>query len=82
MHHEVYTADEKAFVLKTQGLVSDGHWLCKPCLKVLRDPVQGAQLIKGTLQINLSAGGVGNAEHVAQKFHDKLVDLTVKKPIS
>jgi hypothetical protein len=52
---------------------------CGPCHRVLADPVRGAQLIKGTLMLQLRAMGIPNAEQVADNFAKKLLALATKK---
>jgi hypothetical protein len=79
MKHIVLTTEERAFVKRAQGVDATEYWYCKPCFSVLSDREQGAQLIKGTLQVNLAAAGNPNAQKIAQKMYDRLIDRSAKK---
>jgi hypothetical protein len=82
MKHIVLTDEERAFVKRMQGIDETEYWCCKPCYAVLSDKQQGAQLIKGTLQVNLTAAGVRDPEKYAKKVYDMLIDKSAKKPVS
>lgn len=76
------TDEERAFVLKFRGVNVTEYWYCKPCMSILSDKRQGAELIKGALQVQLQARGIRNAEKIAQKVYDKLIEKAAKGPVS
>ena len=78
MVHDVFTEEEREHVRQETGIDTDGPWYCKPCFAVLSDRQAGAQFLKGLLQLNLASVGVGNADSIAQKFHDELLKLPTK----
>jgi hypothetical protein len=82
MHHVVLTDEERAFVRQMSGKEMTEWWECVPCRRLLANPEQGAQLIKGTLQIHLQASGVPGAERVAQAVYTRLRERAAKKPVS
>lgn len=52
---------------------------CKPCWKVLSDPVAGPALMSGIAQHQLQNAGVSNARKVASEFRTKLMSLALRK---
>jgi hypothetical protein len=46
---------------------------CRPCFRLLSNPEQGAQLIRGTFQLALRSEGVPDAESKARKYYDFLI---------
>jgi len=65
------TEAEQASVARLTGEPApDKYDYCKACWTVISDPVQGAQLLKGLLQANLTRRGVPNAERIASKYFD------------
>ena len=74
------TPEDKAYA-KIQGVENppDQYIYCNPCWKVLSDRLMGAQFIKGSLQVQLQAKGVGNAEALSQQYFNNLLSLTSKK---
>jgi len=50
---------------------------CQPCLKIIRDPIQGPQLLKGSQEMYLHEIGVNpfTASRVSQNFYEKLLKL-------
>lgn len=82
MHHVVLTEAERAWSRQQQGVEETDLWYCRPCYSVLSNKEQGAQLIKGTLQVNLIAAGVPNAERIAQRMYEMLIKRSASKPVS
>lgn len=82
MHHLVLTAEERAFTLAQQGVETADIWYCRPCYRVLADREQGAQLIRGTLLVNLRAAGVRDPEKYAQAVYERLLTKASKTPVS
>ncbi len=68
------TAAEKAVLPDPPDEV---HY-CGPCLKVMEDPVAGAELLKGMHEMKLRELGVEQADQRAEAFRAKLVK-TAKK---
>lgn len=60
----------------------DEYIYCKPCWKLISDPVAGPNLLKGLAQAHMRRLGVSNAEEIAQKFHSKLIQTQKKGPAS
>lgn len=56
----------------------DTFLYCGPCWRVLSDKMLGAQFIKGSLQMQLRAQGVPNAEELGQRYMEKLLALKPK----
>lgn len=68
------TADEKRFIMRATGkLAPDTTTYCKSCWAVVSNKLQGAQLLKGMLQLKLRASGVSNAEQIATGVQNRLV---------
>ena len=55
---------------------------CKPCHRILQNPLSGAELIKGTLAATLKANGVPNAEKVAEQYFRFLIKRAAPEPLS
>ena len=51
---------------------------CKPCWRILSDPLTGPSLGKGIIETRLRQAGVPNAEQVAKSFHKKLLARIVE----
>jgi len=51
---------------------------CTPCARVIKDPILGAQLLKGLYEMQIRGLGVPNARAVAETFHAKLLKTTTK----
>ena len=70
---------EEAVFMRAQTGENVKEWfVCGPCYRVLSDPIQGAQLIKGTLQVSMSTRGIENADQVATKFYTGLAKLVAE----
>ena len=82
MVHLVLTDEERAYVKRQQGVDVTEYWQCRPCHSVLSNREQGAQLIKGTLQVNLTERGHRNAEKIATAVYNKLIEKSAKEPVS
>lgn len=66
-------------MLREQGKeVLDEYPYCKPCWKVISDPIAGPNLMKGLAQTHLRRLGVSNAEELAEKYHTGLLKLSEK----
>lgn len=72
------TDDEKASLRKMGHTVEDTLYYCRPCWRVVTDRQQGAALMKGLAQTQLQRAGVANAEDVATKFHERVLELSKK----
>jgi hypothetical protein len=73
------TDTEKSYIRTSVGQDPPETFLyCNPCWRVLSDRLMGAQFIKGTLQVQMQARGVGNAEELSQRYFDRLLALTSK----
>lgn len=70
--------DERALWKEQTGEDAEAWHYCKACFRVLSDPTQGAELLKGMLQVSLGAQGVPQANQLAAKFHSGLTTLVVK----
>jgi hypothetical protein len=77
----VLTAAEKKYVQSMGQEPPEQCIYCGPCWRVLSDRTQGAQLIKGAMQLQAQAQGIPNAEKLSQQFLSKLLELA-KKPRS
>jgi len=75
------TEAEKALARKS-GKAPDEYVYCKPCHRILQTPLAGAELIKGTLVVNLKAAGVPNAEEMADKYFRFLLKRAAPEPLS
>lgn len=60
----------------------DKYVYCRPCWKVLNDPVNGPSVLKGLVQAHLRAVGVSGdrAEAAAQEFQRKLASRSKRRP--
>lgn len=73
-HIITLTAEERA-VLRDSGAKPEVEYVyCKPCWRRLSDPKTGPSIMKGLLQIQLRQFGVEDAERIATRYHDRLVD--------
>lgn len=82
--HIVNLTQEEMTVLKKAALeaVQDSYAYCQACWKVIGDRNQGAQLYKGLMQVNLARFGVRNADAIAERYYQFLVNRAAKKPLS
>jgi len=67
------TAEERQILLKQGETPQERYVYCRPCMRLLKDPVTALQLIKGVVQVQATAMGAVNAEAVAEKFANKLL---------
>ncbi len=67
------TEAEKASVQAMGQKPEEQYVYCRPCFRVLSNPEQGAQLIRGVFQHSLQAEGVQNAEQLARTYYEFLV---------
>ncbi len=67
------TEDEKAAVQAMGHEPTETYVYCRPCFRVLSNPEQGAQLIRGVFQHTLKAEGVPNHELLARKYYEFLI---------
>lgn len=75
---------EERNVLKASG-DQDPLWqcvYCRPCHRVLTDPITGPSMFKGLIQVRLRQIGVANAEAIAKRSQTQLTALIdkAKKP--
>ena len=76
MCHIIKLTVEERHLLRQEGQeVLDEYVYCKPCWKVLSDPVNGPSLMKGLAQADLRRLGVSNAEEWATKYFTRLIQL-------
>lgn len=66
---------------KTLGTELKECVYCKPCWRTLSNRVSGPSLMKGLLQAHLRQLGVGDAEMIAERYHNRLVSK-IKPPTS
>lgn len=57
----------------------DELFYCRPCWKILSDPVRGPVLVSGLVQQYLRRLGVSNAEQLAAKFESALAARAVRR---
>lgn len=55
---------------------------CKPCYRLLQNPLAGAELMRGTLLANLRASGVPDPERVADAYYKWLLTRASPEPLS
>jgi len=73
------TDEEKQFAFQSTGEpVPDVYVYCKPCYRLLQQPLSGAELLKGTLLESLRESGVPNAEEVANEYFKLLLSKASK----
>jgi hypothetical protein len=60
----------------------DRYVYCRPCWRILNDPVNGLALMKGLVQAKLRSLGVSGdrAEAAAQEFQKKLMSRSTRRP--
>lgn len=78
MKQIVLTASEREYVKAKTGEDATDYWYCIPCFRVLSDREQGAQLIKGSLQVSLTARGHPRAGEISQKVYEDLLEKSKK----
>lgn len=78
------TTDEIAFALiNTASEPPEQFVYCKPCFRILQDPLAGAELLKGSFLFNLREAGVPNADELADRYFKMLIKKTAGKgPLS
>lgn len=76
------TDEEKAHIQAAGEEPMETLSYCNPCWKILSDKLMGAQLIKGTLQVQLRAKGVANAEELSQTYFERLLALPNRSKMS
>lgn len=57
----------------------DEYVYCKPCWKVLSDPLSGPALMSGIAQHHFRLLGVSNAEELAARYRSLLTTRAVRK---
>lgn len=79
----VLTPEERAAAQRlTKEPVADSYPYCKPCWAIISDKRQGAELLKGLLQAGLRRAGVPNADSLAGKYREFVLEKGTKKPVS
>lgn len=78
--HEIRLTPEEIKTSKDMGHASPSPLLyyCKPCWSILTDKAQGASLIRGIMETGLRNMGVIQAEQIATKFHEGLLNKVKK----
>jgi len=80
---EKLTDADKAYSRKLGVEPPDEYVYCGPCYRLIHeDKEAGARLIQGTLQANLRAAGVPNADQIAKRYYDALIKKAAPKPVS
>lgn len=74
-HIIVLTEEERAHVENPQ----DEYVYCKPCWRILSDPVSGPALMSGIAQHHLRDAGVAEADTLALKFRQELTARALRK---
>jgi hypothetical protein len=74
------TAQEKKMLLDQGQEPQDEYFYCAPCLRLLNDPKQGPQFMRGLFEQQLRQSGVpgGQATKLADKYYSKLIELQRK----
>ena len=65
-------ADREA-ITKLGQIPKDEYVYCKPCANLLRDKEKGASLIRGIMATRLRLRGNAQAEAIAQRLYDFLI---------
>ena len=65
----VLTDAEKASLVKIRQSPLDKYFYCRPCFRMISDPEKAAQLIKGVVQVSLTAQGNPKAEAIATRYY-------------
>jgi len=74
----VTLTEEEVVQLKEQGHNPPSQYTyCKPCWKVLSNPVSGPAVLRGLFEHHLKRVGVVNAEELADKYHKRLVEMAL-----
>lgn len=79
--HIIVLSDEEKAQLRAAGQRPLNEYVyCKPCWRTLSNPASGPSVIKGLVQARLRQLGVGDAEKIAQRFHNRLVEKIKERP--
>lgn len=74
------STDEIAFALiNTVTEPPEQYVYCKPCFRLLQDPLAGAELLKGSFLFNLREAGVPNADDLADRYFKMLIKKSAGK---
>lgn len=74
---------ERQFAVANSGKEAPlKYTYCKPCLRLLQNPVTGAQMLRGSLEANLRDQGIPEPEKLADKYFKALIKRTPAKPPS
>lgn len=65
----ILTEAEKASLVKGGHTPKDQYFYCRPCFRMISDPATAAQLIKGVVQVSLTAQGNPKAEEIANRYY-------------
>lgn len=80
---EKLTETDKAYSRQLGVEPPDEYIYCGPCYRLIHeDKEAAARLIQGTLQANLKASGVANADQIAKRYYDALIKKAAPKPVS
>lgn len=76
------TPEEKAYHKKMTGqTLSDRIGYCKPCYRLMENPVTAVQMMRGVVEVQLRAAGSPNASQVAERFEKNLLArMKLKQP--
>lgn len=74
------TTEELAFAIVNTASEPPEHYAyCKPCFRILQNPLAGAELLKGSFLFNLREAGVPNADELADRYFKMLIKRTAGK---
>lgn len=70
------TEREKLLLLKSGAKsIQPIYYYCRPCMRILRDPEAGKQILGGVVQSYARAMGAVNSEEFAERFKERLAKL-------
>jgi hypothetical protein len=55
---------------------------CRPCMRLMENPVTAVELMKGVVQVHARALGAVNADELAERFKNRLLAKSKIKPPS
>lgn len=79
--HIIAPTDAEKQQIRVMGQEPEKEYIyCKPCWRTLSNPVSGPAVMKGLVQSRLRQLGVGNADKIAERYHDRLVAKIKPRP--
>ena len=76
----VPTKEERRALQKMGETPQARYAYCRPCMRMMENPVTALQLMKGVVQVHASALGAVNAEELAERFKNRLLAKTKIPP--